>query len=55
MCIPVALSSTVLKITETVLVVGVSLRMVKLTTPPSLTVYIVGLNPTNTTANENKT
>ena len=34
------------KITENDLVAGVILRMVKLTTPPSLTVYIVGSNPT---------
>ena len=34
------------KITENGLVAGVILRMVKLTTPPSLTVYIVGSNPT---------
>ena len=52
MCIPVALPGTVLKITETVVVVGVSLRIVKLTTPPSLTVYIVGSNSTITTADE---
>ena len=52
MCTPVALPGTVLKITETVVVAGVSLRIVKLTTPPSLTVYIVGSNPTITTADE---
>ena len=34
------------KTTENGLVAGVILRMVKLTTPPSLTVYIVGSNPT---------
>ena len=49
---PVALSGTVSKITENVLVAGVILRMVKLTTPPSLTVYIVGSNPTSISVNK---
>ena len=54
MCTPVALLGTVLvsKITETVVVVGVSLRMMKLTIPPSLIVYVIGWNPTITTVNE---
>ena len=50
---PVALSGTVSKITENGLVAGVILRMVKLTTPPSLTVYIVGSNPTIITVIKN--
>ena len=46
---PIAVLPTVLKTTDTVLVAVVSLRMMKLTIPPSLTVYIVGSNPTITT------